>query len=186
MALYPSNFQVVGESGFDLCCSITTSTGARKATPSCFTLGRAVCLYPGGQPDGQLPLRLIPLPQGELIAATGDFNVPAALAVFYGDDVFLFRHQEKGLSYFKHYIQLLPVFLPFNILEDFTRPFSLMFSGFMPTFWSASCWLALCWGGPVRGPFFDGHLSGVVRGHYPGLHFCRTQSAYIALSAEDH
>ena len=126
LALYPSNFQVVGESIFDLCRSITTSTGGKKGDTFLFYIGSLFVFILVANLMGQLPLRLIPLPQGELIAATGDFNVPAALAVFTVMMYFYFGIKKKGLSYFKHYIQPFPVFLPFNILEDFTRPFSLM------------------------------------------------------------
>lgn len=126
LQLYPSGFQVIGESIFDLCRNITTSTGGKKGDVFLFYIGSLFIFILVANLMGQLPLRLIPLPHGELIAATGDFNTPAALAFMSVLMYFYFGIRKKGLSYFKHYVEPFPVFLPFNLLEDFTRPFSLM------------------------------------------------------------
>jgi F-type H+-transporting ATPase subunit a len=64
--------------------------------------------------------------QGELVAATGDFNTTAALAIMTLVMYFAVGIKRKGLSYFTHYIKPFPIFLPLNLLEDITRPFSLM------------------------------------------------------------
>ena len=37
---------------------------------------------------------------------------------------------KKGLGYFGKYIQLTPILVPINILEDFTKLLSLSFSTF--------------------------------------------------------
>jgi F-type H+-transporting ATPase subunit a len=57
---------------------------------------------------------------------TNDINTTVALALltsFY----FYAGLSKKGLGYFKRYIQPIPLLLPINILEDFTKPLSLSF-----------------------------------------------------------
>lgn len=74
---------------------------------------------------GQLPWKLIHLPEGEFASPTNDINLTAALAVFV---LFYYIYKgikAKGLSYFKHYVQPVPLMTPFNVLEDFTRPLTL-------------------------------------------------------------
>jgi len=44
-----------------------------------------------------------------------------SFAYFYGG------LSKKGLGYFKRYVQPIPLLLPINILEDFTKPLSLSF-----------------------------------------------------------
>ena len=43
------------------------------------------------------------------------------MAYFYGG------LSKKGLGYFKRYVRPIPLLLPINILEDFTKPLSLSF-----------------------------------------------------------
>lgn len=75
---------------------------------------------------GQLPLKLISIPQGELIAATGDINTTTALALITLIMYFAVGIYKKGFRYFKHYLTPNPLFLPLNLLEDLTRPGSLL------------------------------------------------------------
>lgn len=74
---------------------------------------------------GQLPFRLIHLPNGELASPTNDLNTTAALAVFVVVYYIYKGIKSKGLSYFKHYVQPVWFMTPFNIMEDFTRPLTL-------------------------------------------------------------
>ncbi len=74
---------------------------------------------------GQLPLKLIHLPQGELASPTNDLNTTAALALFVLFYYIFKGIKAKGLKYFKHYIEPVWFMTPFNILEDFTRPLTL-------------------------------------------------------------
>ena len=64
--------------------------------------------------------------QFNLSASTGDFNTPAALAVLTLLMYLAIGIRQKGFRYFKHYLTPNVLFLPLNILEDFTRPGSLM------------------------------------------------------------
>jgi F-type H+-transporting ATPase subunit a len=74
-----------------------------------------------------IPWKLIELPQGELAAPTNDINTTVALALLTSFAYFYAGLSKKGLGYFKRYIQPIPLLLPINILEDFTKPLSLSF-----------------------------------------------------------
>lgn len=78
---------------------------------------------------GVLPMRvlhLIGVPM-EIMSPTNDLNTCAALAVIAVISYFYYGISKKGLSYFKHYFTPMWFFLPFNMLEDITRPLSLSF-----------------------------------------------------------
>jgi F-type H+-transporting ATPase subunit a len=74
-----------------------------------------------------IPWKLIELPEGELSAPTNDINTTVALALLTSLAYFYAGLSKKGLGYFKRYIEPLPLLLPINILEDFTKPLSLSF-----------------------------------------------------------
>jgi F-type H+-transporting ATPase subunit a len=74
-----------------------------------------------------IPWKLIKLPEGEFAAPTNDINTTVALALLTSFAYFYAGLSKKGLGYFKRYIQPLPLLLPINILEDFTKPLSLSF-----------------------------------------------------------
>lgn len=74
---------------------------------------------------GQLPFKLIHLPEGELASPTNDLNTTLAFALFV---LFYYIYKgvkAKGIGYFKHYVQPVWFMTPFNIMEDFTRPLTL-------------------------------------------------------------
>jgi F-type H+-transporting ATPase subunit a len=126
IAVRPHGRQVVAEGVFGLCRSITMQTGGSRGDMFLFYIGSLFIFILTANLMGQLPLRLIQLSQGELIAATGDFNTTAALGVFTLVMYFYFGLKAKGLSYFSHYVKPFVFFLPVNLTEDVTRPFSLM------------------------------------------------------------
>merc|ERR1711934_403749 len=74
-----------------------------------------------------LPWRVIELSSGELAAPTNDINTTAALALLTSFAYFYAGIRKKGLGYFKRYVNPIPLLLPINILEDFTKPLSLSF-----------------------------------------------------------
>ena len=74
-----------------------------------------------------IPWKLIELPEGELAAPTNDINTTVALALLTSFSYFYAGLSKKGLGYFKRYIAPIPLLLPINILEDFTKPLSLSF-----------------------------------------------------------
>ncbi|WP_373531105.1 F0F1 ATP synthase subunit A [Vampirovibrio sp.] len=131
LKVIPSPLQVVGEGVFDVCRSITMATAGKRGDGFLYFVGSIFLFILTANVMGQLPLRLFHIPAGELKAATADINTTAALGVatllFYiGYGIY-----KKGLGYFKHYISPSPwyigiFFLPINILEDVTRPGSLL------------------------------------------------------------
>merc|ERR1712232_1252067 len=74
-----------------------------------------------------IPWKLIELPEGELAAPTNDINTTVALSLLTSVAYFYAGLSKKGLGYFKHYIEPIPLLLPIKILEDFTKPLSLSF-----------------------------------------------------------
>merc|ERR1711937_707847 len=74
-----------------------------------------------------VPWKLIHLPEGELAAPTNDINTTVALALLTSLAYFYAGFSKKGLGYFKRYIEPIPLLLPINILEAFTKPLSLSF-----------------------------------------------------------
>jgi F-type H+-transporting ATPase subunit a len=74
-----------------------------------------------------IPFKLISLPEGELAAPTNDINTTVALALLTSFAYFYAGLSKKGLGYFKRYVEPIPLLLPINILEDFTKPLSLSF-----------------------------------------------------------
>ena len=74
-----------------------------------------------------LPWRILELPNGELAAPTNDINTTVALALLTSIAYFYAGISKKGLGYFKRYVSPIPLLLPINILEDFTKPLSLSF-----------------------------------------------------------
>jgi F-type H+-transporting ATPase subunit a len=126
LAVAPSRKQMVAEGVYDLCRSITMATAGPRGDGYLFFVGSLFLFILAANVLGQLPLRLIGLPQGELMAPTGDINTTAALAVMTLLAYFVVGLSRKGWRYFLHYIQPSPLFLPLNIIEDLTRPGSLM------------------------------------------------------------
>ena len=74
-----------------------------------------------------VPWKLIHLPEGELAAPTNDINTTVALSLLTSISYFYGGFKAKGLGFFARYISPTPIFLPINILEDFTKPLSLSF-----------------------------------------------------------
>ena len=74
-----------------------------------------------------IPWKIIKLPEGELAAPTNDINTTVALALLTSLSYFYAGLSKKGFGYFKRYIEPIPILLPINILEDFTKPLSLSF-----------------------------------------------------------
>lgn len=126
LAVVPGPMQFAGEKVYDLCRSITMATAGPRGDSFLFFVGSLFLFILLANLMGQLPLKLINIPHGELIAATGDVNTTAALAAATLVMYFFFGIRKKGWRYFKHYLSPNPLFLPLNIVEDITRPGSLM------------------------------------------------------------
>merc|ERR1711912_161675 len=74
-----------------------------------------------------VPWKLIHLPEGELAAPTNDINTTVALSLLTSISYFYAGFKAKGLGFFARHISPTPIFLPINILEDFSKPLSLSF-----------------------------------------------------------
>jgi F-type H+-transporting ATPase subunit a len=132
LQVVPASGQVWAEGLFNLCRSITMATAGKRGDGFLFFIGSLFLFIWLSNLLGQLPLKALVLPGGyHLSASTGDINTPAALALLTLVMYFGVGIKKKGLRYFKHYISPDPwyigiFFLPINILEDVTRPGSLM------------------------------------------------------------
>lgn len=60
-----------------------------------------------------------------LQAPTSTLSVTAAFAIVVFFATHYYGVKEKGLAYFKHFIEPIPILLPLNIMEEFVRPLSL-------------------------------------------------------------
>lgn len=185
LQVLPGKLQVVGEGLYDLCRSITMSTAGPRGDGYLFFIGSLFLFILVANLLGQLPLRLIELPKGELMAATGDFNTPAALAILTLIMYFAVGIKRKGLAYFKHYISPHWAFLPLNILEDFTRPGSLMLRLFFNILVGEILAGIAYSFAPVGPPIFVIFLElfvAVIQAYI----FATLSAVYIALLSEEH
>jgi F-type H+-transporting ATPase subunit a len=125
----PNNWQNFMESTLDYIIDITRNqlgeSFYREWIPFIGTLFLFIfgCNWAGAV----IPWKLIELPEGELAAPTNDINTTVALALLTSFSYFYAGLSKKGLGYFKRYVNPIPLLLPINILEDFTKPLSLSF-----------------------------------------------------------
>jgi F-type H+-transporting ATPase subunit a len=126
LKVIPSRFQLVAEGFFNISRGITMATAGKRGDGFLFIVGSLFLFILTCNLMGQLPLRLLSIPHGELKAATADINTTAALALVTLVMYFAVGLRKKGLGYFKHYLSPTPLFLPINLLEDVTRPGSLL------------------------------------------------------------
>lgn len=124
----PSLRQTVGEAFYDFCRSITMATAGPRGDGYLFFIGSLFLFILTANLMGQLPLRLLDpvLPQGSLMAATGDINTTSALALLSLVMYLGIGIKRTGLKGFiAHHFQ--PWFLfPLHVLDHVTRPSSLL------------------------------------------------------------
>jgi F-type H+-transporting ATPase subunit a len=200
----PTAGQAFTEGVFNFCRSITLSTAGKRGDQFLFYVGSVFLFIVVANLMGQLPLRLISLPHGELMAATGDINTPAALAVATLVMYFFFGIKNKGASYFSHYLSPLPLlikgqplvakilycacFWPFiflNMFEDITRPGSLMLRLFFNIFVGEILAVIAMKLAPFVLPAFVIFLEifvAVIQAYI----FAMLSSVYISLMSESH
>ena len=130
-----------------------------------------------------IPWKLIELPEGELAAPTNDINTTVALALLTSFAYFYAGFSKKGFGYFKRYIQPLPLLLPINILEDFTKPLSLSFRLFGNVLADELTVTVLTSLVPLVIPL-PIMLLGIFAGSVQALIFSTLASAYIAEALE--
>merc|ERR1711966_360783 len=130
-----------------------------------------------------IPWKLIELPEGELAAPTNDINTTVALAFLTSFAYFYAGLSKKGFGYFKRYISPTPIFLPINILEDFTKPLSLSFRLFGNILADEIVVSVLCLLVPLFVPLPIMGL-GVFASSVQALIFSTLSAAYIGESIE--
>lgn len=132
-----------------------------------------------------LPLKLIELPEGELVAPTNDINTTVALSLLTSISYFVAGLSKKGLGYFKRYIEPTPILLPINILEDFTKPLSLSFRLFGNILADELTVSVLALLVPLFIPL-PIMVLGVFASSIQALIFSTLSAAYIGEALEDH
>jgi len=129
LSVIPTLRQTVGEFFYDFCRSITLCTAGERGDGYLFFVGSLFLFILTCNIMGQLPLKLFGplLPQGELMAATGDINTTAALAIISLIMYIALGIKRTGIGGFLgHHLQPHWLFLPMNLLEHVTRPASLL------------------------------------------------------------
>jgi F-type H+-transporting ATPase subunit a len=130
-----------------------------------------------------IPWKLISLPEGELAAPTNDINTTVALSLLTSVSYFYAGFKEKGLGFFARYISPTPIFLPINILEDFTKPLSLSFRLFGNILADEIVVSVLCLLVPLFVPL-PVMVLGIFASSVQALVFSTLSAAYIGESIE--
>jgi F-type H+-transporting ATPase subunit a len=130
-----------------------------------------------------VPWKLIHLSEGELAAPTNDINTTVALSLLTSISYFYGGLKAKGLGFFARYISPTPIFLPINILEDFTKPLSLSFRLFGNILADEIVVSVLCLLVPILVPL-PVMVLGLFASSVQALVFSTLSAAYIAESIE--
>ena len=130
-----------------------------------------------------VPWKLIHLSEGELAAPTNDINTTVALSLLTSISYFYGGLKAKGLGFFARYISPTPIFLPINILEDFTKPLSLSFRLFGNILADEIVVSVLCLLVPLLVPL-PVMVLGLFASSVQALVFSTLSAAYIAESIE--
>ena len=130
-----------------------------------------------------VPWKLIQLPEGELAAPTNDINTTVALALLTSVSYFYAGFKGKGLEFFARYISPSPLFLPINILEDFSKPLSLSFRLFGNVVADEIVVSVLCLLVPLLVPL-PVMVLGIFASSVQALVFSTLAASYIAESIE--
>lgn len=130
-----------------------------------------------------VPWKLIELPEGELAAPTNDINTTVALSLLTSISYFYAGLSKKGLGFFARYISPTPLFLPLNLLEDFSKPLSLSFRLFGNILADEIVVSVLCLLAPVFIPL-PVMVLGLFASSVQALVFSTLSAAYIGESLE--
>ena len=130
-----------------------------------------------------VPWKLIQLPEGELAAPTNDINTTVFLSLLTSISYFYAGFKAKGLGFFARYISPTPIFLPINILEDFSKPLSLSFRLFGNILADEIVVSVLCLLVPLFVPL-PVMVLGIFASSVQALVFSTLAASYIAESIE--
>lgn len=120
-----------------------------------------------------------------LKAPTSNLSVTFGLAICTFIATHGFAIREKGLRYFKHFIEPYPFFLPLNILEELTKPLSLSLRLFGNIFGEEMVAAILAGLAPLFLPLPAMFLS-VLFGLIQAFVFTLLSAIYISSATEGH
>lgn len=120
----PSGIQNVLEIGVEMLENFFTDLmGSKRAKQFLPLLMTFFILILCSNYSGVLPLAGNHIPGYK--PPTSNVSVTAGFAIIIFCSVIFFGIKAKGMGYFKHFVEPVPILLPINILEQFTRPLSL-------------------------------------------------------------
>lgn len=93
---------------------------------------------------------------------TGDVNTTIGLALMVFIGIQVLGIKDKGLSYFKHYVEPYPFFLPLVIIEELAKPITLGFRLFGNIFAKKMFTLVLLGMIPLTANFLGGFIPHVI------------------------
>lgn len=120
-----------------------------------------------------------------LKAPTSNWSVTLGLAIVVFFSTQFYGIKEKGLGYFKHFVQPLPFMLPLNIIEQITRPLSLSLRLYGNVFGEEMVVASLFALVPLFVPL-PMMLLGLLFGFIQAFVFTLLSAIYIAEATEHH
>ena len=127
LSLVPTKLQIIFEGIINYFSNIVSSNmgekEGKKHLPLLLTLFMFIL---SANLVGQLPLRLIHLPHGELASPNNDINMTAAMAIIVSIYYIYYGIRAKGFKFFIHSFKIDGIMIALvDLLELFVRPFSL-------------------------------------------------------------
>jgi F-type H+-transporting ATPase subunit a len=124
----PNGLQGFLEYGMDFMSNIAKEQiGAKEFKPYVPLISTIFLFVFAANWLGQIPLKIIPIPGGELASPSNDVNTTMGLALIAVISFFYAGFKTAGLNFFKFFIMPNPLFLPLKVLEVFARIMSLTF-----------------------------------------------------------
>ena len=120
-----------------------------------------------------------------LTTPTTTWSVTLALAVVVFLAIHYYGVKEKGLGYFKHFIEPYPFLLPLNIIEELTKPLSLSLRLFGNMFGEKMVGMTLFGLMPLILPL-PAYFLGLLFGSIQAFVFTLLAAVYISTSTANH
>ncbi len=120
-----------------------------------------------------------------LQAPTSTWSVTLAFAIIVFFATHFYGFKSKGIGYLKHFVQPVPILLPLNILEEFTKPLSLSLRLFGNVYGEEMVVLGLFGLIPFLLPV-PMQLLGVLFGFIQAFVFTMLASIYISTATSGH
>ena len=185
LKLIPEGLQNFSEIVFEYVASITKEQlGEYEYRPWISLIGTLfLFIFVSNWLGALVPWKLLKLSEGELATPTIDINTTVALSLLTSLSYFYAGFKAKGLGFFARYISPTPIFLPINILEDFSKPLSLSFRLFGNILADEIVVSVLCLLVPLLVPL-PVMILGVFASSVQALVFATLAGAYICESIE--